>query len=200
MIQDPQITNVSSSHDPQDKTFVCTALTQGGQTCGKTFRTFKQLLTHARRSSKNGHVEYHAKSVGHLVISNQCVFCESRFKSKEAAVQHVKSSIIYNRCKANQAYFPMPLQVPKTITCAFCQKHFEDIGSYNSHVVQHFGIRPQIVPKKEKKIELSSSLSLPHHSCVLGGTGLAAKANSKKRRLFRPKRGALRASGVKKDA
>eukprot|EP00973_Karenia_brevis_P068422 9517152-Karenia_brevis.AAC.1 len=62
-------------------------------------------------------------------------------ETRETAIQHVTNAIKRGYCKVEQAYvFNKSLHKPPYM-CQICCHEFEDLASYNCHIVDDFGVK-----------------------------------------------------------
>ena len=91
------------------KNYVCNLRHDDGSRCGAVFSTLNQLTTHMSASKKTGHGV--KQLVAHLCLDNQCLFCNTTFRTREDTVYHMARSYRQGRCiqdNTAQKYIHMP--------------------------------------------------------------------------------------------
>ena len=122
--------------------FVCLDRLANGSLCGRTFSTQRQLTTHRMASVKLGG-DHGVLSLGGLVVTNQCPFCRTPVASRNAAQTHVRNAFAIGYCNIDKGILNVPVVIPTLpIICKLCDRPFENLNDYNSHLAQELGACP----------------------------------------------------------
>ena len=95
-----------SSKIEEGEGFRCTMIDSSGNCCNTLWSTKHRLMVHCRFSHGLVHI---LKS---LVVTNQCMWCLSTFRSRLIAQQHVLGTAKSRVCKVDRNHFEVPIVDP----------------------------------------------------------------------------------------
>lgn len=119
--------------------FMCTLKSETGECCGADFATRKGLFAHMRMQ----HGIFN--NIWTLCCGNVCFWCNSSFKCRRTAYQHMLNSMLNDRCRADAATAPHEWKLPKQLCCGICSHQAQDWSSYKRHAATHVKPPAEIV-------------------------------------------------------
>ena len=140
--------------------FVCELEAEGGESCGKCFRSWQALRMH---QTKTGGGEHGRISVfTQAVPTNQCPCCFSTFASRRTAINHLVAAYRAGRCAERRSWHNHGVTQP-TLECPHqdcavadpCPS-FDTLAALNHHIAeQHL---PQPLPLSTHVLDCRASL------------------------------------------
>lgn len=123
-----------------DKPFKCMELLEGVIPCQRSFTTFRAMRTHMRKAHGT------RSWIAGLVVTNQCPWCLTSFKSRLTAVHHADNAWQRGVCRADMTYAPWPVNDPDRLECPDCGECFDELPFLQRHLATHL---PQPPPDLE---------------------------------------------------
>ena len=113
--------------------FKCPEVDDHGQVCMAVFRSRSALQQHRLQCDTGTH-RYNLLSS--LVLSNRCIWCNSLFASKAAAIQHVHNAFRMDHCPVDRSFAAVE-EIEVVPNCPICLDAFDTLVELHRHYVLH---------------------------------------------------------------
>ena len=104
--------------------------------CNSYFTTYKGYLSHIRR--RHSIID----TIAVAVVTNQCFMCSSTFRTRAAAITHVKSVLNldgHRTCKCDRSIWNIEAVLPNSLQCPLCfSNEAQDLPAFQRHISRHF--------------------------------------------------------------
>ena len=121
--------------------YICDEMDEYSLPCDATFNSLRAYLMHLRKA------HHYVDKIAKAVLTNQCFFCLSTFRSRAAAISHVKSVIGRDgqggsgTCKCVRSIWSCAVVEPQVLSCPLCTEVVvagDGLPCLQRHIASHF--------------------------------------------------------------